>query len=170
MAICPSGGCKATCSGGFAGGGLDYSMQISIQQTGGNTKSVASELARITGQSVVFTPSTPDDSINLDVKRARLWDVLELLSASGKIEIGGDDFAKLQRIRKALVSGERMSVCIHNTTVQRAVNEFASLSGLPIRVTSGDPKAVVSLTLKEVNLEEALTQMAGQAGVEISVK
>src|SRR2546423_892710 len=91
IAICPSGGCRAVCGGGH-GGFMDFMMPISMHQTGSNSRQVAAELARITGQSVVITPFKADDTISLDVKRAALWDVLELLSATGEIEIGGADF------------------------------------------------------------------------------
>ena len=167
IAMCPSGGCRAVCSGGYAGF-MDFTMSVTMHQTHSNSIQVAAELAHITGQSVVITPFKADDTISLDVKRAKLWDVLELLSASGKIEIGGEDFAKLQNIRKSLVSGEKMAVCIHNTSVQRAIDEFTSLSGLPIHATSGDPKTVVSLTLKDATLDDILVQLSSQSGVEIS--
>jgi hypothetical protein len=170
IATCPGGNsCRAVCSGGGSFD-MDYMMPVSMQQTDSNSSRVAAELARITGQPVVFTPSNPDEVINLDVKRATLWDVLEVLSASGKIEIGGDDFSKLQRIRKALVSGEKMSICVHNASVQRVVAEFASLSGLRIRVTSGDPRTMVTLSVTDASLQEFLTQLSSQAEVEISMK
>lgn len=169
IAICPSGACRATCSGGGGEAPPDFEMQVSMQQAG-NSRQLSSELARITGQPVVFTPFRVDETINLDVKRAKLWDLLEMLSASGKIEIAGDDFVKLQSIRKALVTGEKISVCIHNTTIQRIVSEFMSLSGLPIRTKSGDHKTVVSLSVKDVTLEEVLAQLSRQSGVEISVR
>lgn len=145
-------------------------MLVSVQQPDGDAKSITAELTRITGQPVVFAPFTPNDAVGIDVKRAPLWDVLEALSASGKIEIGRDEFTKLRQIRKALVTGERMAVCLHNTTVQRAVRELSSLSGLRIRVTSGDPKVVVSLTETDVNLEEILAKLAIEGGVEIAIK
>jgi hypothetical protein len=174
IAVCPGGGntCRATCSGGGGGSGygeIDYMMAVSMQ-TDSDTNTVAAELARITGRPVVFIPANGNTPISLDVKRAALWDVLEILSASGKIEIGGDDFSKLQNIRKALVTGEKMSICVHNASVQRVVNEFASLSGLSIRVTSGNPKTIVTLSASDASLEEFLSQLAKEGGVEISTK
>jgi hypothetical protein len=145
-------------------------MQVSTRQTKSTSKKVASELSHITGQSVVFTPFKADDAISFDVKRAALWDVLEILSASGKIEIAGEDFSKLQRVRKALVTGEKMSFCVHNASVERTIAEFASLSGMPIRATSGDPKTIVTLSVKDVTFEEVLAQLSSQTGVEISMR
>jgi len=53
---------------------------------------VTAELACITGQPVIITPSKANDTIILDVKKAALWNVLELLSASGKLRIDGENF------------------------------------------------------------------------------
>lgn len=170
IAMCPgNGSCRAVCSKG-SGSQFDLMMQVTMQKTGGNSNQVASELARITGQPVVFAPFKANDIINLDVKRAALWDVLEMLSASGKIEIGGEDFSKLQKIRNALATGEKMSVCIHNVSVRRVVEEFSSLSGLPIRIAAGDPKTMVNLSVKDVTLEEILAQLSSQSGTEISLR
>jgi hypothetical protein len=168
IAVCPSGGCRASCSNSYDM--MDYMMPVSMQQTDSTSNQVAGELSRITGQQVVFSPTNPSEPINLDVKRAALWDVLEALSASGKIEVGGEDFSKLQRIRRALVSDERMSICVHNASVQRVVAEFASLSGLRIRVTAGDPRTMVTLSATDTTLKEFLGQLSAQAEVEISLK
>lgn len=166
FALCPSDGCRAGCSGA----GMDLMMQVSIQQTASNSTQLSSELARVTGQPIVFTPFNGDGAISFDVKRAVLWDVLDAMSQSGKVEIGGEDFSKLKRIRSALVTGEKMAFCVHNVSVQRIVSELTSLSGLPIRATSGDPKNVVNLSVKNVSLEEFLAQMGTQSGVEISLR
>lgn len=131
---------------------------------------LASKLAGITGSEFVFVPTNPDEPVNLDVKDMPLWDVLEVLSRRGKVQIGGQDFAKLQIVRKALVNGERMAVCINNISVQGVVEEFAGLSGLPIHVTSGDATALVILSVKETTLEEVLAQVSSQTGVEITLR
>ncbi|MCA1568270.1 MAG: hypothetical protein LC803_22025 [Acidobacteria bacterium] len=143
-------------------------MQVSLQQSASTGRELSSELSRITRQTVLYTPFTTPDAISFDIKRAMLWDVLEALSASGKVEIGGDDFSKLKRIRQSLAGGEKMAVCMHGVTVKRMVREIASLSGLPIRVTAGDPQTVVNLSVKDVTLEEFLVQLSSQSGVEIS--
>ena len=141
---------------------------VTLQMKGGNSKHLAAELARITGREVVFQPSVPDDTFSLDIKNAPLWDVLEILSASGQMRIGGEDFAKLKAIRKALVGGEKMAVCIRSASVQQVVNEFANLSGLRLRITSGDAEAIVNLSVKEVTLEDVLAKVSEQTGVQIT--
>jgi hypothetical protein len=145
-------------------------MPITTHFNRGSSRQVASELARITAREVAFVPINPQETFNLDAKNIPLWDVLETLSQSGKVRIGGEDFSGLQAVRKSLLSGERMSVCIHHASIQSIVEEFAGISGLPIRVTSGDATTMVTLTVKGVTLEEALAQVSSQAGVQIALK
>jgi hypothetical protein len=156
--------------GGEDGGLFSFVMPVTMHHVGSSGKQIASDLARITGQPVVFSPYRADDLISLDVKKAELWDVLDALSMSGKIQISGDEFSKLQSIRSALVAGEKVSVCIHGATVKRVVTEFASLSGRKVQLTSGDPKAIVNLTVKDVTFEEFIALLASQNGVEVSLR
>ncbi|MFL6335306.1 MAG: hypothetical protein ACJ754_18495 [Pyrinomonadaceae bacterium] len=156
--------------GGEEGGMFSLAMPVTMHHVNSSSNQVASELAHITGRPVVYVPYRADDPISLDVKKAELWDVLDALSLSGKIQIGGDDFSTLQNIRRALVSGEKVTVCIHGATVQGVAAEFASLSGRRIQLTSGDPKAIVNLTLKDVTFEEFLAQIASQSGAEIAMR
>jgi len=174
IAYCPSGACRASCikNGDAAELELGSLMMrpVTVQFDRGSSRQVASELARITARQVAFTPNNPQERFNLDAKNIPLWDVLETLSQSGKVQIGGEEFSNLQAARKALVSGERMSICIRNASVQSVVREFAGMSGLPIRVTSGDPSAVLTLSMKGVTLEEALTQVSSYTGIQISLR
>lgn len=177
IANCPSGGCYSSCKKGSSGEGGDdgdiaaiLSMPITLQLRKGNSSQLGSELARITGKGFVFVPNKHGEAINLDVKDFIVWDVLEVLSRSGRVDVGGHDFSRLQVVRKALVSGERLSVCIHNASVKSVVEEYAGMSGLPVRVTSGDDTALVTLYAKGVTLEEILAQVSARTGVQIAFK
>jgi len=131
---------------------------------------MTAELSRLTGAEVVFLPSKPDATFSIDTKGASLWDVLEILSDSGKVEIAGEDFSKLRAMRKALVSGEKMTVCIHRTSVQRLATELAYLSGLPVHVASGDKMKLVNFSIKAAALDDIIARVTEQTGAEISVK
>lgn len=174
VAYCPNGGgCRAKCVTNSEGGGSNYEiiqMRATVQIKGGNANDLAAALAGITGREVVFVPTMPEHPISLDVKGAPVWDILEILAEHGKVQIGGDDFSTLQLIRKALVTGERMSICIRGASVRRVVDELEALSGLSIQVTSGDAHRLVTLSAKGVTLNELLAQMSDQAGVQISQK
>lgn len=169
LAFCPSNGCRAMCTDGD-GGGYSLMYSVSLHFKGSNAKVVSAELSRVSGQEVVFTPSTADATVNLDVDNVPLWDALEILSKSGRILIGQDDFSNLRTVRRALLYGERMSVSVHGVTVKRLVKELRYLTGLDIRVTSGDEKRAVSFTAQGVNFYDIITQASEQAGVQIDVK
>lgn len=143
---------------------------VSLELRKGNNSRLTSEIARITGRDFVFLPNNPNEPVNLEVKDLLLWDVLEVLSRRGKVRVGGHDFSTLQIVRKALVNGERRSVCINNVSVKDIVDEYAGMSGLPIRVTSGDAEALVSFSAKGVTFEEMLAQVSSQTGVGIELK
>jgi hypothetical protein len=141
---------------------------VTVHSSRGSSKQVALELARVTSREVTFIPNNSQEKFNLDAKEIPLWDVLETLSQSGKLRIGGEDFSDLRALRQALRSGERMRVCIHNASVQSVVEEFAGISGLPIRITSGDPATLVTISVQDVTLEEALARISEQTGVQIN--
>jgi hypothetical protein len=176
ISYCPSRGCRAKCIKNSPDGSGDPSIvpilnsPVNVQFNRSDSKQVAAELARITKQEVMFVPDKPGQKLSLDAKRSRLWDVLETLSEAGKLRVGGEDFSKFQTIRNALVSDEKMKVCIHNASVQSVVEEFAAMSGLPIHITSGDPTTLVTLTVKGVTLQDALAQVSSQTGVEIALR
>jgi hypothetical protein len=143
---------------------------ITLHSRKGSSEHVASELARITAMQVSFVPNDRREKFNLDAKDIPLWDVLETLSVSGELKIGGEDFASLRAARQSIVSGERMKVCIHNASAQSVVDEFAGISGLPIRITAGDPQTIVNLTVQAATLDEAMAQISEQTGVQITVR
>jgi hypothetical protein len=142
----------------------------SLHFNGSDSQAVSAELTRISGQDVVFTPTTADSKVTLDVDNLPFWDALEILSSSGRIQIGQDDFSNLRTVRRALLYGERISVCMHGVTVRRLVKELRYLTGLNIHVTSGDGKTEVNLTAKDVNFNDIVAQVSEQTGVQIVVK
>jgi hypothetical protein len=57
-----------------------------------------------------FSPQSPTrlSTINVDIKNASLWDVLEFFSVRGVGTIEGEVFSKLQAVRKALAGGGKI--------------------------------------------------------------
>jgi hypothetical protein len=172
MAFCPSNSCRALCSGQKSGEGeyANLTSRVTLRFNGSSARTVSAELARITGHDVLFTPITPDATFTLDVKDEPLWNVLETLSASGRLRIAGDDFSNVQSVRQALLRGDRISVCVHGTTVKRLVYELKYLTGLDVRVTSGDQRTVVDFTAKGVTLEEMVAQVSDRTGVQVALR
>jgi hypothetical protein len=164
IAYCPSGGCVAKCTGHRV---TVYTDQVTLQMRNSSSRQLSAELAHVTGKEVVISPNKPDETYTLDFKNAPLWDVLEVLSGRAKVEIEGEDFGKLLRIRKAFLTSEKMNVCIRRASVRYIVDQLASLSDLPIHLTSGDINALVTLSLKDVTLKEIVAKISEQTGVQI---
>jgi hypothetical protein len=164
-AYCPSGACRARCLNSFWE--TDFRQQVTLQMRGGSSRKLSTALARIIGKEIVVSPNKPDETYTFDFKNASLWDVLETLSENGTVQIEGEDFGKLLRIRKAFLTGEKMSVCIRQAHVRRLIDQLASLSGLSIRTTSGNIDTLVTLSLNDVTLKEIVAEISAQTGVQI---
>jgi hypothetical protein len=149
---------------------LALKMSVTLEFRHGSNKQLSDELTRITGKRIAVSPSKPDEAINLDVKDAPLWDVLETLAQSRTVLIGGEDFLKLQVLRQSLLTDDKVSVCIHNVPLERVVNELSGLSGKLLHITSGNTKAPVTLSSKRITLEKILSRLSAQTGAQIEAR
>jgi hypothetical protein len=93
-----------------------------------------------------------------------------MFSERGVVTIEGRDFSELQGVRRALAGGEKISVCINRAPLGRVVEELSGLSGQPLRVTSGDEKALVTLSAKAITLEGILSRLSARTRAQISAK
>ncbi|MDT5270820.1 MAG: hypothetical protein QOH49_3006 [Acidobacteriota bacterium] len=155
--------CHAACSGAF--GYLD--TEVSIEMQSASYSQLVDELARASGKEINFTPKVPETPFNVGFKRAPLWEALKLLSEQGTVQVAGQDFEKLRRLRRSLLGGEKFSFCVKNTSVNTFVNDLAGLTGLPLRVTSGRPTATINLQLQDVGLTEMIAAVSEQTGTRI---
>ena len=157
------GDCYAECSGFYE----LFSTETTVQLQNATYPQLVGVLARVSGKDVAFFPNNPSALFNADYKKALLWDVLDMLSDRGTVQIAGKDFEKLKRLRKALLSGTRISLCVGRTPVSTFVNDTSSLTGIPLRITSGSPLATVNLKLQDVTLDDILTKVSEQSGTKI---
>lgn len=157
-ATCPSDGCTVHCSGFYA----FLQTEVTLQMQNATSKELVAEVAHLSGKEVAFSSKRPDVPFNLDVKRAPLWDVLEILSDNGTLLIAGEDFDKLRLTRRALFSGEKISLCVQNTPVNTFVNDLANLSGVPIHIIGGNTRAMVNVKLRDVTLKDILVKVSEQ--------
>jgi hypothetical protein len=159
-------------NGDSASNGIAAALKLSVtlELRSGTNKQLSDELSRITGKRIVVLPTKPNELINVDIKHASLWDMLETFSMRGLVTIEGEDFSKLQAVRKALAGGKKVSVCIKGASLGRVVGELSGLTGQPLRVTSGDEKALVTLSAKAITLEGILSRLSAKTGAQISMK
>lgn len=66
------------------------------------------------------------------------------------------------------MSGEKISFGVKNTTVNTFVNDIASLTGLPLRITAGRPMASANLELQDATLNDILIAVSEQTGTTIT--
>jgi hypothetical protein len=161
------------CIGSDAGADVVAALRLPVTldlRSGGTNKQVSDELSRITGKRIAVLPSKPDEPVNVDIKRAALWDVLDMFSERGAVQIEGEDFSKLQSLRKALAGGEKIAVCINGAPLGRVVGDLSVLSGQALRVTSGDENASVTLSAKAITLRGILSRLSAQTGARIAGK
>lgn len=155
--------CHAECSGLYEVLG----MQLTLEMQDSNYPRLLAELARVSGKELTFSPTKPDMVFNAGFKKATLWDALGLLSDHGTVRVAGQDFEKLKRLRRTLLSGERISFCVKNTPVNTFVNDIASLTGLRLRIIAGRPTATVNVELQDASLSDILNTVSEQTGTKI---
>jgi hypothetical protein len=159
--------CWAECSGFYTALATETNLEISY----GTYSQLITQLSRISGKDISFTVSRPnqrpDIIANLGFKKAPLWNALEFLSDQGTVRIEGKDFDSLRRLRKSLLSGERINFGIKNTPVNTLVTDLVGLTGLPCHITSGGPMALANVELPQANLDEIITKVSAQTATKI---
>lgn len=155
--------CSASCSGSYAF--LD--TEVSFEMQDAKYQQLVAELASVSGKEIAFSPITPNMIFNVGFKRATLWDALKLLSDQGTVQVAGQDFEKLKRLRRSLLTSERFSFCVTDTPVNTFVSDLAGLTGLPLRITAGRPTAMVNVKLKDATLSDMLSAVSEQTGTKI---
>ena len=114
-----------------------------------------------------FIPTNPDARVDVAFKRAPLWDAFEFLSERGTLRIDGSDFESLRKQRKALLSGDTISLSVVNKPVREFVDDMVFLTGLDLRVTGGRRNALVNMNLRNVTLRQILSLVSIQTGAKI---
>ena len=160
--------CWAECSGFYTTLATETNLEIAF----GTYSQLVTQLARISGKDISFTMSRPKNQgpetiANLGFKKAPLWNALEFLSDQGTVRIEGKDFESLRRLRKSLVSGERINFGIKNTPVNTLVTDLVGLTGLPCHITSGGQMALANVELPQANLDEIITKVSAQTATRI---
>jgi len=171
---CP-GGCLAACgSGGRCSARCARTEEpppeeITLQVANSDSRQLSSELTRVSGREIVFTASASDAIFNFDFKNAPVWDVLEILSESGTVQVDGEDFQKLQGLRRALLTGERINVCFRNVSVNNIMHWLSFISGLPLRVSSGNAQGRATIILREATLRDIIRAVSTRTGTQVTV-
>lgn len=156
----PQGDCVAFCSGrqGYLGG------VITANLVNGTYPQLVDELSRVSGQKISYIPRKPNILINIDSKNGALWDMLSHLSDRGELQVAGQDFSKIRKLRRDLLSGGKVNFCVRETPIEMLVSDLANLTGLRLRVAAGSTAATVTGQFRDVSLSEILDAASEQTG------
>jgi hypothetical protein len=155
--------CSAECSGAYS----FYGTEVTFEVQNATYPQLVSELSRVSGKEIVFTPTRSETLFNAGAKRAVLWDALKMLANRGTLLVGGTDFEKLRTLRKSLLSGDRLNFAVSNTPLNVFVSDLSGLTGTTYRITSGRPLATANVQLQNANLNEIIAAVAEQTGTKI---
>lgn len=159
-----NGNCYAYCSGVFP----DLYREVTLEIENGTYPQLVEELSRVSGVNLEFVPLNPNSVFNAGYKKAVLWGALESLSEYGTVRVAGQDFQRIKRLRRILVSNEKISFAVRDTSVKTFVADLAALTGLPLRVTAGNPKSMVNVELPEATLDDIIAVVSEKTGTIIS--
>jgi len=166
FAVCSSEGCFSGCLEEGTGRAVLHE-RLTLQLANANSQQLSSELTRVSGREIAFKAFASDDTLNLDFKAVPLWNVLEVLSRMGTVQIDGQDFQQLQGLRRALLRGEKINVCFCDAPAGHLLHWLSFISGLPLHVSSGNAQARVTITLKEVTLGDIIHAVSTHTGVQV---
>lgn len=168
---CSEHGCTVICGskdGCYAKCGQDLLVtQFSLKLVKKDANVIASALSQQTGKTIEFIPRRASDRFNVDIKDDDLWSTLEHLSTRGQVKVNGEDWSKYQKLRRVALEGGKLYVDFNDISVRDALAHLSFLTGLGLRVGSGDAEKLLSISLQEVTLGEMIESIATQAGVKI---
>ena len=164
-----NGDCSAECSGSMSA----FATEVNLAITEGTYAELTSKLSKISGKEITFStnpadPAKPDTLLTVGLKKAPLWDGLQLLADRGTVRIGGKDFESFIRLRQALLFGQRFNFGVKNTPVNTFVTDLVGLTELPLRITSGRPMAIANVELNDATLDEIIAKVSEQTGTKIA--
>jgi hypothetical protein len=155
--------CYASCSGSSS----FLANEVNLEMQNSDYSRLVNKLSRMSGKELAFSPTKPDMVFNVGFEKATLWDALKLLSDQGTVHVAGQNFERLKRLRRTLLSGERISFGIKNTPVNTLVNDLTGLTGLSLSITAGDPNAIVNVQLQDATVNDIINAVSEQTGTKI---
>jgi len=167
-ALCgPKDACYAAC--GKVEVDKSYA-RITLKIDSGDSKEIASLLTRHSGRNVKFIPDKVKEKArySFDLNNDPVWNALKFFAKYGTVTVDGTNFRSLEKLRRRMLKGERLSVNFTNVPVGDAVAKLSFLSGLPFSVESGDTGKLLSISLEEVTLNEIVARISAQTGVKIN--
>lgn len=171
---CPDG-CTSLCGAGdtcyLSCWSDGFQPRITIKFVEKTGQEIAALLSAKIRKRIEFIPNprNANATYDLELKDDDLFNVLNYLYKRGKVRFDGSDFSKIYDLRKQVRQGKKISVNLSGP-VEDAVAKLAFASGKRLRITSGDPRRIISLTMQDASLDQIIARLSESAGVKIQDK
>jgi len=168
---CPDG-CTSLCGAGdtcyMSCWSNGFEPRITIKFVKKTGQEIASLLSAKTHKRIVFIPDPRNATAkyDLELKDDDVFNVLNYLFKRGRVIFDGADFSNIRNLRNQMKQGKRIAVNF-NGPAKDAVAKLAFTSGRRLRITSGDPEKIVSISMHEATLDEILVRFWETAGIKI---
>ena len=163
-AVCGSSeACYLSCLNNFLYGRITLDF---VHKSG---EEIAAVLSERTHKKIIFVPYERNRlaRYNLQIDDDNVWNTLNFLHKRGGVSVGGLDFGNLEKMRRDMATGGKISVNFSGIPVKDVIAELSFLSGRSLRVVSGNSDHLVSISLRKVKLDEVVSSIAAQVGVQI---
>jgi hypothetical protein len=130
-----------------------------VKQTG---QEIAGQLSSQTHQRIEFIPDRRNQTAlyDLELNNDDLFNALKYLYKRGKVRFNGLDFLELQKLRKQLKDGKKISVKFVGIPAKDAVSRLAFVSGKRLRIQQGDPEQNISVMMQDATLNQIIARIS----------
>src|ERR1043166_7998767 len=164
-AICGAGDrCAVSCRTGLLAPDLTLDF---VQKDG---KSIAEELSRATPMQITFEPYSRNVGQLYDyhLKGSDIWKLLVFLDKVGNVTVNGLPFQKLRELQKQIKDGEPVVVRLTTMPAQEVAEKLSFISGMDIKVISGDPATPISVATRRTAFSKILKDIKQKTGVQMA--
>jgi hypothetical protein len=169
LAFCPSNNCRAVCVGSGGGYARTLSPTASMLRVSTN-RNVEAERLRRANTEVFSEPTKSYPALGFTVQNAPTWDIRQTKASDNSNNINSEELDDMRAIRRALVNGERMSVCFGQVSAADLAAELSSITRLNIRAEPEGATTIINYSAKGVTLKEIVAQVSTLSGIQFSVK
>ncbi len=136
------------------------------KQTG---QEIAAQLSAQTRQRIEFIPDTRNRTAryDLELNNDDLFNALKYLYKRGKVKFNGLEFPELQKLRRQLKGGKKISVKFDRIPAKDAVSRLAFVSGKRLHIQQGDPEQNISVTMQDATLNQIIARISETGHVTI---
>jgi hypothetical protein len=162
VCTCSATGCSSSCNRAQ----LEIELSENVLATklqNESAKNIGSVLSKAFGKFVTFEPTNPGFRFEYSKSNsltASHWDILEYLARNGSLKINGHDLEFWRGLRQTLLKGGEFTFCTGSALAQMILAEISFITGRKFRITSGDPKAKVSVAVRGFSLSEILEALS----------